>query len=34
VHPERGMVPPDAFISVAEENGLINALTDQVMARR
>ncbi len=31
VHPERGMIPPDVFISVAEKNGLICDLTDWVM---
>lgn len=30
-HPERGMVPPDAFISIAEANGLICDLTDWVL---
>jgi diguanylate cyclase (GGDEF)-like protein len=31
MHPDRGMVPPDVFISVAEKNGLICDLTDWVM---
>ncbi|MFC1673854.1 EAL domain-containing protein [Pseudomonadota bacterium] len=31
-HKERGLVPPVAFIPVAEENGLIDALTDAVYA--
>ena len=29
-HPERGFVPPDEFIPLAEHTGLINPLTDQV----
>lgn len=32
LHPDRGMVPPDVFISVAEKNGLICDITDWVMA--
>ncbi len=31
-HPEHGLVYPDAFIGVAEENGLINQLTQTVIA--
>ncbi len=30
-HPVRGIVPPDAFIPVAEQSGLIGALTDYVL---
>ena len=32
-HPTLGPVPPDEFIAVAEETGLINALTDWVLHR-
>ncbi|AWZ01914.1 putative signaling protein [Rhodobiaceae bacterium] len=31
-HPERGMIPPDVFIPVAEKNGNICKLTDWVLA--
>jgi EAL domain-containing protein (putative c-di-GMP-specific phosphodiesterase class I) len=30
-HPTRGMVPPDEFISIAEQTGLIAPLTDLVL---
>lgn len=30
-HPEHGTVPPDAFISVAEETDLIDRLTDRIL---
>jgi len=33
VHPERGMVPPDEFIGLAEQSGLIKPLTDWVVAQ-
>lgn len=32
-HPLTGLIPPDRFIPVAEENGLIEALSEQVMRR-
>ncbi len=31
-HPERGIIPPDAFIPLAEQTGLIAPLTDWVLA--
>jgi diguanylate cyclase (GGDEF)-like protein len=30
-HPQRGVVPPDAFVSLAERSGLIAALTQRVL---
>jgi len=30
-HPEKGMIPPDQFIAVAEQSGLINELGDWVL---
>ncbi|WP_057833059.1 bifunctional diguanylate cyclase/phosphodiesterase [Colwellia sp. TT2012] len=32
-HPEKGMIPPDTFIAVAEQSGLINELGDWVLAQ-
>ncbi|MDH3326230.1 MAG: EAL domain-containing protein [Gammaproteobacteria bacterium] len=32
-HPEKGMIPPDNFISIAEKNGLIDLLTDAVLEK-
>jgi diguanylate cyclase (GGDEF)-like protein len=32
-HPEKGMIPPDKFISIAEKSGLINELGDWVLAQ-
>ncbi|PKG81368.1 sensor domain-containing phosphodiesterase [Colwellia sp. 75C3] len=32
-HPDKGMIPPDQFISVAEQSGLINELGDWVLAQ-
>ena len=32
-HPVRGFVPPDDFIAVAEQTGVIGALTDWVLTR-
>jgi diguanylate cyclase (GGDEF)-like protein len=31
-HPDRGLIPPDAFLPVAEQTGLIDALTRWVLA--
>ncbi|MEG3618205.1 EAL domain-containing response regulator [Magnetovibrio sp. PR-2] len=31
IDPDKGFIPPDAFISVAEENGLIDQLTNTVL---
>lgn len=31
LHPQQGMIPPDAFISLAERTGLIKPLTDWVV---
>ena len=31
-HPERGLVPPDEFIPLAESNGLISGITDRVIS--
>lgn len=30
-HPEQGLIPPDQFIPIIEENGLINVLGEQVL---
>ena len=32
-HPKRGPVPPDEFVKIAENTGLINALTDVVLTQ-
>lgn len=32
-HPEKGMIPPDKFITVAEQSGLINELGDWVLSQ-
>jgi len=32
-HPDKGMIPPDKFISVAEQSGRINELGDWVLAQ-
>ena len=32
-HPDKGMIPPDQFIAVAEQSGLINELGDWVLAQ-
>jgi diguanylate cyclase (GGDEF)-like protein len=32
-HPEKGMIPPDQFIAIAEKSGLINELGDWVLAQ-
>ena len=31
VHPERGKVPPDEFIAIAESSGLMPHLTEYVL---
>ncbi len=31
VHPERGRVPPDEFIAIAETSGLMPRLTEYVL---
>jgi EAL domain-containing protein (putative c-di-GMP-specific phosphodiesterase class I) len=31
-HPDHGMIPPDQFVVLAEENGLVSRLTDCVVA--
>jgi len=33
IHPERGFLPPDSFIGMAEETGNIRVLTDWVLAQ-
>ena len=32
-HPERGMIPPDAFIPLMEHHGLIDQLTEQMVSK-
>ncbi|TYK64971.1 EAL domain-containing protein [Colwellia echini] len=32
-HPEKGMIPPDVFITIAEQSGLIHELGDWVLAQ-
>jgi diguanylate cyclase (GGDEF)-like protein len=32
-HPEKGMIPPDQFIAIAEKSGLINELGDWVLVQ-
>ncbi|MFA9218326.1 MAG: EAL domain-containing protein [Sphingomonadaceae bacterium] len=32
-HPERGLVPPDSFIPLMEQYGLIDLLTEQIVAK-
>ena len=33
VHPQRGLIPPDAFIPLAEQSGVIHDLTDYVLRK-
>ncbi len=32
MHPQRGLIPPDNFIPLAEQTGLIKALTDRIIS--